>query len=125
MFKKHSTLLHPDRFPYRGNRRLLYLGGLGVVLIVALSVLMALLYLRQQTENRLVSNSQSMVRSLELLFEGQIDTINVTLLALSNAISQDVYVNHAGAQEIDRYLDLLRKALPDTDVIRATPMLAC
>ena len=120
MFKKHSTLLHPDRFPYRGNRRLLYLGGLGVVLIVALSVLMALLYLRQQTENRLVSNSQSMVRSLELLFEGQIDTINVTLLALSNAISQDVYVNHAGAQEIDRYLDLLRKALPDTDVIRAT-----
>ena len=120
MFKSHSTLLHPNHFPYRGNRWVLYLGGLGLVLIVALSVLAALLYLRQQTEQRLIRDSQAMVRSLEFMFEGQIDTVNVTLLALSSEISHLVYVNRTGAQEVDRYLDLIRKGLPDTDVIRAT-----
>ena len=120
MFKKHSTLLHPNQFPYRGNRRVLYLGGLGLVLIVALSVLMALLYLRQQTEQRLIRDSQAMVRSLEFMFEGQIDTVNVTLLALSSEISHLVYVNRTGAQEVDQYLNLIRTGLPTTDVIRAT-----
>ena len=99
---------------------MLYLGGFSLVLLVALSVLMAMVYLRQQTEQRLIRESQSMVRSLELMFEGQIDTVNVTLLALSSAISQTVYVNHAGAQEVDHYLNFIRTGLPKTDVIRAT-----
>ena len=105
---------------FRGNRRLMYLSGYGVILIIALLVSVSLLYLRQQAESRMIANSQILVKSLELMFVGQIETINVALLAVSKEMGQEIYHNKATIGQINTYLDLIRSGLPHADLIRAT-----
>ena len=105
---------------FRGNRKVFYVGGICAFLFIALIALMSLLYVRHQTENRMIANSQILVKSLELMFEGQIDTINVALLAVSNEMGQNIYRNKASIGQINAYLDLIRARLPNTDLMRAT-----
>ncbi len=109
-----------DHMPLARRRLFLYAGGLVSVLVVIAIACLALLYVRQQAESRMVVQSQALVRSLELMFVGQIDTIDVALLGLSKEISREVYVNKADPQTIDQYLEYIRSGLPHTDLIRAT-----
>ena len=105
---------------FRGNRHLLYLGGLGIVLMVALAVSLSVLNQRQQIKNRLISNSQILVRSLELMFVGQIDTMDVALLAASKEMGSQLFSNKATPQQIDGYLAYIRSGMPRTELLRAT-----
>ena len=102
------------------KRVFLYVGGLLSVLVLVAVTCFGLLYVRQQTETRMVAQSQSLVMSIELMFVGQIDTIDVALLAVSKEISRAVYVDNADPQTIDQYLQYIRSGLPHTDLIRAT-----
>ena len=102
------------------KRSFLYAGALSFVLVVVAVTCFGLLYVRQQAENRMVAHSQALVKSLELMFVGQIDAIDVALLAVSSEIGQQAYIHKASPEKIDRYLELIRSGLPHTDLIRAT-----
>ena len=53
-----------DHMPLARRRLFLYAGGLVSVLVVIAIACLALLYVRQQAESRMVVQSQALVRSL-------------------------------------------------------------
>ena len=118
--QEQSEFLKVNKFSFRGNRWIFYFGGMGAFLFIALIALMSLLYIRQQTEERIGADSKSFVKSLDLMFEGQIDAIDVALLSVARDISDGVYVEKTTTQHIESHLEYIRSGLPRTEIIRAT-----
>jgi hypothetical protein len=63
----------------RRNLRFLVGSGLAAVLAFAVVEASSLLFLRHQSQQLALASTQSLARSLELLFAGQINTIDVSL----------------------------------------------
>ena len=111
---------HPTIVPIRKSLKLLYGVGLAAVIGFAVIVALSVVYLRQQSERLAVTNSRSLARSLELIFVGQINTIDALLLAASDEIEHQLSGAHGPPQRINDYLESLGSRLPYTDAIRAT-----
>ncbi len=101
------------------NRLFLYVSGLLFVAILTAIAVSTLLYLRKQTEAQVSATSQSIVRSLGLIFEGRISAYDSTLFAASKSVGQ-MMAQNASKKEIDDYLVLIQKQLPFNSALRAT-----
>ncbi len=120
MIVNPSELLHPNKFPYRGNRKILYINSFAVILVVVIAIMGMLLYLHTLAKEQALANSKTLVKSLNLMFESDINTVDVALAAMSRHLRNEIYRNHSTVQEIDHYLESIQKSLPYADVIRAT-----
>jgi diguanylate cyclase (GGDEF)-like protein len=107
-------------FPFRGNHRLLHVGAIVGFLGIAAVTIALLSHLRDETETTLAANTRSLAQSLELMFVGQIDTIDVALLAASHEISRQLSGGRARQQDVNDYLGFLRAGLHNTEAIHAT-----
>jgi diguanylate cyclase (GGDEF)-like protein len=114
--QKHSE----NQSPIRWSLRSLYGFTFAFVLALALSVLAVLLHLHQKVDDDLQDTTQSLTRSLDLMFEGQIDAIDVALVAAAHEIGHSAKAGKTSISEINSYLELLRSNLPRTEVLRAT-----
>jgi len=99
---------------------LLYV-GFAVVTLVAIGVAVwALIHLRHEAEGRAVMITLNLVVSLEQTIEGQIDTIDMALLASADEISRQMASGKPDQRSITRFLIQQQKRVPHLDLLRAT-----
>ncbi len=89
---------------------------LGVVATGAL----VLLYSRQQTQIRIATTTQGMAKSLELTFEGLLDTTNIALQASTDEIGRQLASGKVDAGSITRFLERQNDRLPYLGSLRAS-----
>jgi diguanylate cyclase (GGDEF)-like protein/PAS domain S-box-containing protein len=103
----------------RGGRTLLYWSvAIAMLMSVATGALM-LVYSHQQTQIRAGAKTQGLANSLELTFEGLLDTTNVALLASADEIGRQVASGKVDAQAITRFLERQNGRLPYLGSVRA------
>ena len=104
---------------FRYSLKPLYFSGLAAVIAFALILAFLVVSLRQQSERAVASQTLGLARSLDLIFVGQINTIDVTLMAVTNEIEQQL--NSAYKRpDINGYLQSLRNRQPYLEAIHAT-----
>ncbi len=101
---------------YLKNRRIL-IGGVAAAMIFIVTVTsLALAYLHRQTELRTAAYTQNLASSMELTFEGLIDTVDIALMNSADEISGQQTGNTAA---ITRYLNQQTERLSHISAIRA------
>jgi len=105
---------------FRGNRIALYGGVAVAVMIVVISALLAATHLRQLAEAQTASATQYLARSMNLSFEGLVDTIDVALQASAHEIGRQISTGSADRASLTRYLERQRERLFNVTSLRAT-----
>ena len=89
-------------------------------MVVAATALLAVAHLYGQATSRTALTTQNLSRSLELTFDGLIDTIDVALLASADEIGRQMASGAADRQAVGRFLVRQQQRLPHVDHLRAT-----
>lgn len=114
-----QKILRPWKFVQ--NKLLFFYGGIGgVVLLVVVAAAVAICQLHEQAERRTLITSQNLAKSLELTFDGLIDTINMALLTSSDEITHQISHGKPDAPAITRMFDKQQAHIPHIPYIRAT-----
>lgn len=115
----------PDSSPGAPRPNALPPRTLLVVAVVAANLLAAVLawaslfYAREQAELRVAVTTQNLAKSMELTFNGLIDTIDVALLSSADEISRQLATGKPDAAAINTYLERQTSRLPGV-VLRAS-----
>lgn len=112
-YNANPILLHRSRCK-------LYLYSAAFVLAVVIVALTLLTYLHEQVITQLEKNTQSIVRTLELTFNAQIDAIDVGLIAAAHELDEHNLSSSHEPNAINDYLGLIQSSMPNTEIIRAT-----
>ncbi len=107
---------HPRALP---PRTLLVAGVLAANLLAAVLALANLYYAREQADQRVLVTTQNLAKSMELTFNGLIDTIDVALLASADEISRQLASGTPDTATINAYLLRQTARLPGV-VLRAS-----
>ena len=105
---------------YQKNRRTLLAAVAVVVLIVVLSSLLILAYLYRLTEERTANTTRFLVSSMDLNFEGLIDSIDIGLQASADEMSRLISAGKPDVQSISSRLEVQHSRLSHVAFLRAT-----
>ena len=104
------------------NRNQIYLciGTVLMIAIISAIAIMELLYMRQEAEIRVATNSENLAKSLVLTFDGILDTLDLALFDSVDEFSKNASVTKVSAGTYSDFLLRRQKHLPDTLFLRAT-----
>ncbi len=106
--------------PFQKHRAILGAGIIAAILVVLICSVLALRYMREQAEARVVVTTQNMAKSMSLTFEGILDAIDIALLTCADDIGQQMSNGHPDRLQINRYLDKQQRRLPVVPYLRAS-----
>lgn len=108
----------PVNLQIRNNLQILYGGGGIVILIVALTAILALTEMRKLAEARTALVTQNMARLMEQTYDGLIDTIDVTLQTSADEISRKISTGKVDRQLVAQFLVRQQERIPQLAYIR-------
>ena len=105
--------------PTRPMRRL-HLGAWGAALFVALLVLVAVSYLRDQARREHTDNVKDLAQSVFLRLDAWVGTIDYVLQVSADEIEHQAAGHATDAEAITRFLSRQQERFPHIDLLRAT-----
>ena len=115
-----GRLQEPSSSFFQGKPIAFHSGAAGFLLIAAVIVvtLLTLARFRLDAEMRAAVTTQSMAKSVNLTFEGLIDTIDIALRASADEITRQMAAGQADGPAITRYLEKRKEGLNHVSVLR-------
>lgn len=117
------TVLPPHRRSSSGRaragRKLMCGGIVATIVLIALTSVLTLAFLRQQAQERMDAGTRNLARSITITFDGLIDGIDLSLLASADEIARQ-RASGAASSDIDAFLLRQQRRLAAAAVLSAT-----
>ncbi|MES2320265.1 MAG: EAL domain-containing protein [Pseudomonadota bacterium] len=100
------------------DRSLICMGIVMLIVMIVVTSVLTLIYLRTQAEARVALTTQNLAKSLVLTFDGILDAVDVALQASSDEIARQNGAARPDGEEIDRFLARQQQRLAGAPALR-------